>query len=125
ALAALQRQNFDYAIAILGQVLQNEPAFYAGREALRAAQVKRAGNKGGFFKKMFGTASNSPLMAKGQMALRSNPLETIGIAEQILNGDPNNTAAHKLLADAALAADLPRTAALSLEFAFRNSPDRE
>jgi len=125
ALAALQRQNFDYAIAILGQVLQTEPAFYAGREALRAAQVKRVGNKGGFFKKMFGTASHSPLIAKGQLASRSNPIEAINIAEQILNSDPHNTAAHKLLADAALAADLPRTAALSLEFAFRNSPDRE
>ena len=124
-LAALQRQNFDYAIAILEQVLQKEPGFYAAREALRAAQAKRAGNKGGFFKKMFGTASSSPLLAKGQIALRSNPLEAIQVAEQILNNDPNNIAAHKLLADAALAADLPRTAALSLEIAFKNSPDRE
>ena len=33
-LAALQRQNFDYAIVILEQVLQQEPGFYAGREAL-------------------------------------------------------------------------------------------
>src|SRR5213595_653705 len=124
-LAAMHRQNFDYAIAILEQVLQKEPGFYAAREALRAAQVKRAGKKGGFFKKMFGTASSSPLLAKGQMTLRSNPNETINIAEQILNSDPNNLAAHKMLADAALAADLPRTAALSLEIAFRNSPDRE
>src|SRR5437762_2267957 len=124
-LAALQRQNFDYAIAILEQVLQKEPGFYAAREALRAAQAKRAGNKGGFFKKMFGTASSSPLLAKGQIALRSNPLEAIQVAEQILNNDPTNIAAHKLLADAALAADLPRTAALSLEIAFKNSPDRE
>src|SRR6266498_2875843 len=124
-LAAMQRQNFDYAIAILGQVLQREPGFYAGREALRAAQVKRAGNKSGFLKRMFGTASSSPLLAKGQIAMRSNPIETIQIAEQILNSDPNNTAAHKMLADAALAADLPRTAALSLEIAFKCSPDRE
>src|SRR5437762_8931269 len=124
-LAAMQRQNFDYAIAILEQVLQKEPGFYAGRELLRAAQAKRAGNKGGFFKKMFGTASHSPLLAKGQMTLRSNPIEAINVAEQILKVDPNNIAAHKLLADAALAADLPRTAALSLEIAFKNSPDRE
>lgn len=74
---------------------------------------------------MFGTASNSPLLAKCQITLRSNPVEAINIAEQVLNGDPNNIAAHKLLADAALAADLPRTAALSLEIAFKNSPDRE
>jgi len=124
-LAAIQRQNLDYAIAIFDQVLQKEPGFYACREALRAVQVKRAGNKGGFLKKMFGTASSSPLLAKGQIALRSNPVEAINIAEQILNSDPNNTSAHKMLADAALAADLPRTAALSLEIAFKNSPDRD
>ena len=124
-LAALQRQNLDYAVAIFAQVLQQEPGFYACREALRATQVKKAGGKGGFLKKMFGTASSSPLLAKGQIALRSNPVEAINIAEQLLNSDPNNIAAHKLLADAALAADLPRTAALSLEIAFRNTPDRE
>ena len=37
-IAALQRQNFDYAVAIFDQVLQKEPGFYACREALRAAQ---------------------------------------------------------------------------------------
>src|SRR5437660_727104 len=78
-IAALKRQNFDYAIAIFDQVLQKEPGFYACREALRAAQVKRAGNKGGFLKKMFGTASSSPLFAKGQIALRTNPVEAINI----------------------------------------------
>jgi tetratricopeptide (TPR) repeat protein len=65
------------------------------------------------------------MLAKGQMALRSNPLEAIHIAEQILGGDPNSTAAHRMLAEGALAADLPRTAALSLEIVFKNSPDRE
>jgi len=124
-LAALQRQNLDYAIAIFNQVLLKEPGFYDCREALRAAQFKKTGGKSGFLKKVFGTASNSPLLARGQLALRNDPLEAIAIAEQILNGDPGSTAAHKMLADAALAADLPRTAALSLEIAFRNSPDRD
>ncbi len=124
-LAALQRQNLDYAVAIFAQVLQKEPGFYACREALRATQSKKTGGKGGFLRKMFGTASSSPLFAKGQIALRTNPLEAINVAEQLLNSDPNNSAAHKLLADAALAADLPRTAALSLEIAFKISPDRE
>ena len=124
-LAALQRQNLDYALAIFAQVLQKEPGFYACREALRATQSKKTGGKSGFLKKMFGAASSSPLLAKGQIALRTNPVEAINIAEQLLNSDPNNSAAHKLLADAALAADLPRTAALSLEIAFKISPDRE
>jgi len=125
-LAAIQRQNLDYAIAIFSGVLQSEPAFYACREALRATQMKKAGSGGGgFFKKMLGSASNSPMLAKGQMALRNNPLEAIHIAEQILSGDPSSTAAHRMLAEGALAADLPRTAALSLEIVFKNSPDRE
>src|SRR6266478_1610522 len=124
-LAALQRQNLDYAVAIFAQVLQQEPGFYACREALRATQAKKTAGKGGFLRKMFGTASSSPLLAKGQIALRSNPVEAIHIAEQILNSDPNNSAAHKMLAEAALAVDFPRTAALSLEIAFKSSPDRE
>jgi tetratricopeptide (TPR) repeat protein len=121
--AALQRQNWDYAIAIFSQVLQKEPAFYECREALRACQFKKAGASTGFFKRFIGTASNSPLLAKGQIMLRSNSIEAINIAEQILTSDPNSVAAHKLLAEAALEADFPRTAALSLEIAHKYSPN--
>ena len=121
--AAFQRQNWDYAIAIFGQVLQNEPGFYDCRKALRACQYKKAGAGTGFFKRFLGSAGNSPMVAKGQIVLRSNPLEAIQIAEQILNGDPNSTAAHKLLAEAALAADFPLTAVLSLEIAHKQAPN--
>lgn len=121
--AALQRKNWDYAITILSQVLQKEPAFYEAREALRASQFKKAEASTGFFKRFLSSASNSPMIAKGQIMLRSNPLEVINIAEQILNSDPNSTAAHKLLAEAALEANLPRTAALSLEIARKHSPN--
>lgn len=120
--AALQRQNWDYAIAIFNQILQKEPAFYDCREALRACQFKKAGTSTGFFKRFIGSAANSPMLAKGQLTLRSNPLEALHIAEQILNGDPNSTSGHKLLAEAALQADLPRTAVLSLEIARKQAP---
>jgi tetratricopeptide (TPR) repeat protein len=119
---ALQRQNLDYAIAIFTQVLQREPAFFECRQALRAAQFKKAGSSTSFFKKIVGGASASPQLAKGQMVLRKSPLEAIQIAEQILSGDPNNSGAHKLLAEAAMAAELPRTACLSFEILLKNSP---
>ncbi|MGI8964558.1 MAG: tetratricopeptide repeat protein [Limisphaerales bacterium] len=119
---AFQRQNLDYAMTILNQVLEKEPAFYDCRQALRATQFKKAGEKSGFFKKMLGSATNSPMLAKGQLSLRSNPREAIQIAEQILNSDPHNSSAHKLLADAALAADFPKTAILSLEILVKNAP---
>ncbi|MBI5388276.1 MAG: tetratricopeptide repeat protein [Verrucomicrobia bacterium] len=128
---AVQRQNYDYAITMLSQVLQHEPAFYLARQALRTAQIKKGGTVPGsggtsFFKKVLGGASSSPQLAKAQMALRKDPIEAIQIAEEILNSDPWNNSAHKLLAEAAVAADFPRTAILSLEMVLRNSPkDRE
>ncbi len=124
---ALQRDNFDYAIELFMQILEKEPYNYECRKSLRAAQNGKSGGKGGgFFKRAFSSASSSPMVAKGQMALRKSPLEAINIAEQILNGDAKNSGAHKLLADAALAAEMPKTAVMSLEILFEKSPkDKE
>jgi tetratricopeptide (TPR) repeat protein len=120
--AALAKKNYDYAIAIYNQVLANEPAFYPCREALRACQLSKAGAGGGFLKKMFGTASASPQVAKAQIQLRTNPQEALATCEQILNSDPNNSSAHRILAEAAMALDYPKTAVLSLEIAVKNNP---
>jgi tetratricopeptide (TPR) repeat protein len=119
-LAAIQRHNLDYAISILSQLLQREPGFYECREALRAAQFRKAGSGKSFLKKVLGLAN--PMLAKGQFALRSDPREALNIAEQILNGDPHNLSAHKLLAEAALQCGFPKTAVLSLEIIFKSSP---
>jgi tetratricopeptide (TPR) repeat protein len=119
---ALQRENFDYAIELFNQVLLREPGLFDCRKALRTAQIKKAGGGGGFMKKMWHGASSTPLVAKGQIALRKDPAEALAIAEQILNHDPNNSAGHRLVVEAATALELPQTAALSLELLFRNSP---
>ena len=120
--ACLQQKNFDYAIDLFNQVLQNEPACYDCRVALRATQREKAGSGKSFFKRVLRTASKSPRVAQAQIALRTNPVEAIHIAEQILNSDPNNLSAHKVLADAALEADFPLTAVMSLQIAFQQSP---
>jgi len=119
---ALQRDIVDYAIDLFNQILVREPAQYEVRKALRAAQFKKAGSGGGFFKKMLSTAGSQPLVAKGHMAMSKNPGEALHIAEQILNGDPNNAGAHKLIVEAATALELPKTAVMSLEILARNSP---
>jgi hypothetical protein len=38
---ALERRNFDYALAIFTSILEQEPAFYDCREHLRATQHKK------------------------------------------------------------------------------------
>jgi tetratricopeptide (TPR) repeat protein len=119
-MAALQKNNLDYAVTLFMQVLRLEPGLFDARQALRATQHKRAGNRsGGFFKKFLGSANT---LTKGQMALRNNPLEALQIAEESLNDDPTNSSAHQLLAEAALASDFPKTALLSLEVAFKFAP---
>src|ERR1051325_96985 len=93
-LAAVERNNLDYALVIFNQILTKEPAFYECREKLRGTQLAKAGKGGSLFKKILGKAGSSPNLAKAQILLRTNPLEAIKVVEEILNGDPNNVLAH-------------------------------
>jgi tetratricopeptide (TPR) repeat protein len=119
---AAQRENLDYAITLFNQVLEKEPGFFECRKALRAAQFQKCGGGGGFFKKMWSGAGSSPQVAKAKMALSKNPAEAMAIAEQILNGDPNSSAAHRIIVEAANTLELPHTAVLSYETLSNNSP---
>jgi len=119
---ALQRENFDYAIELLTQILAREPYVFEVRKSLRMAQLRKTGGGGGFFKRAFNSASSGPMVAKAQMALRNDALEAMQIAEQILNGDGNNASAQKIVADAALALEMPQTAVMSLEILYKNAP---
>jgi tetratricopeptide (TPR) repeat protein len=112
----------DYAITLFNQVLEKEPAFFECRKALRAAQFQKCGSRGGFFKKMLSGAGSQPQLAKAKMALSKNPAEAMAIAEQILNSDPNSSAAHRIIVEAATALELPHTAVLSYETLSNNSP---
>ena len=119
---ALARENLDYAIALLNQALEKEPGFFDCRKTLRDAQFRKAGASRGFFKKMLSGAGSSPQVAKARMSLNKNPGEAMATAEQILNADPNNSAAHRIIVDAGHALELPRTVAMSYEVLVKNSP---
>lgn len=121
---ALARENFDYAIDLLTQVLTRAPEVFDVRKALRKAQMGKASSKAsaGFFKKVFSGAGAAPQIAKAQMAFGKDPIEAMTIAEQILNSDVNNTSAHRIIANAAEALQMPQTAAMSLEFLSRLNP---
>jgi tetratricopeptide (TPR) repeat protein len=119
---ALQRENLDYAIDLFNQVLNREPGMYECRKELRKAQLFKASKGSGLLKRVWSSASATPLIGKGQVALRKNPAEALSIAEQILNSDTMNSAAHRIIVEAAEALEMPHTAVLSLEILFKNSP---
>ncbi|NBV21192.1 MAG: hypothetical protein EBS05_04625 [Proteobacteria bacterium] len=123
---AVERNNMDYAIEILLAVVKAEPGFLAGRDALRKAAMKKAGAASGLFKKLVSSAGSGPALARAKMLAESKPLEAVFLAEQALASDPRNGMAHSIFSQAAMAADLPRSAILSLEALRQDSPeDRE
>jgi tetratricopeptide (TPR) repeat protein len=124
---ALSRENYEYAIDLFTQILTKEPTNYDVRKGLRAAQLRKAGGGGGLLKKLWGDAKSSPLIAKAQIPLHAgNYAEALQIAEQVLNKEPQNSAAHRIVVDAAAKMEMPKTAVLSLEILAGNSPkDRE
>ncbi len=123
AVEAAQRENFDYATTLFCQVLKTEPGLFEARKALRATQTARsAGASKGFFKKMMSSTGSSPQIMKAKLALNKNPAEALAIAEEVLNGDANSPAAHRIIVDAAHALEFPQTALLSIETMVRLAP---
>ena len=123
-VTSLERNEVDSAIASFTTALDIEPGFVACREALRDAQRKSSAKPNGFWKRMVTKGRLSPALAEAEALLHLKPLKTISIAERVLNQDPGNTSAHRLLAKAALAAELPRTAVLSLESLAADDPEQ-
>ncbi len=120
-LAALERNNLDYAVEMFMQCLAMEPNFLKARNFLRAAQMKRAESAGGF-KRMLMAAKTSPLLTKAKMAVSKNPTEAMVLAEQVLSEDPKNGQALSILAEAAEIGGFPETTVQTLEHYTKVNP---
>ncbi|NQU10276.1 tetratricopeptide repeat protein, partial [bacterium] len=119
-LAALERNNFDYAMEMLRQCLGLEPNFTKGRQYLRAAQVKNA--TGGTFRRLASAAKAQGALAKARMAITKNPTDAMNIAEEVLSVDPRSGQALQLLAEAADAAGYPETTIQTLDLYLKLNP---
>ncbi|MCX7886387.1 MAG: tetratricopeptide repeat protein [Verrucomicrobiae bacterium] len=113
-IAAVERNNFDYAVEMLLQCLNLEPAFIQGRKHLRAVQMKRAEAQSALKRAMAG-AKIQPLLLRARAVLGKNPQEAMNIVEQALCEDPKNAQALLLLAEAAEAAGLLEVTVQTLE----------
>jgi cytochrome c-type biogenesis protein CcmH/NrfG len=120
-LAALERNEAESAMVSFTTALGIDPGFVACREALRAAQKKAGEKRTGLLQKI--KSCFSPSLIEGEALLHFKPLKAMSMAERVLNQDPGNATAHKLLAKAALALNLPRTALLSLNALANEHPE--
>lgn len=124
ALAALERDNIDFAIEMFYKCIEMSPAYLAARRNLRLAEIakfKRA--RKGKVAHQIASLTGLPLKFKVRNLLRSKkPYEALLAAEKLLMVDPLNVGFGGVYADAAIAAEQPDAAVMTLEIMREHSP---
>ena len=111
-LAALERNNLDYAMDMLEAVLKEEPRLLQTRRLLRMAAIKKD--------KRQAPGKSTPLksaaaLLKIRSRIRKDPLQALQLAERTLNRDPFNLRFTHIHCDAAQACQAPEIAIQTLE----------
>ncbi|MDF7805962.1 tetratricopeptide repeat protein [Pontiellaceae bacterium B12219] len=118
-IAALERNNLDYAMDMFAAALQVEPRLLQVRKLLRAAAVKNAKLKPPGKLALARTIGD---FMKASAAVKKNPMLAIELSEKLLRIDPLNLKFAKLQCSAATAAELPEIAIQCLEILKANCP---
>ena len=115
-LQAMELRNFGYAISLLQAVLKDVPEFLDGRKLLRKAEVLATKGKKSFLSGL-STAS-----LKGAGLVKKDVKAALELAEKTLETEPYSPQGNNLLKDAALANNMPETAAFALETLIEANP---
>ena len=116
AAASVKMQNASYAVQLLLPVVKEVPSFLEGRKTLRTAAALAHSGK----KKLLDTSGIALMKLKTKA--EKDPVGVMGDLEDILAGDPFNTAANQMLFDAANVAKMPQTASFALEMMMKGAP---
>ncbi|MDX6766582.1 MAG: hypothetical protein SFU85_07310 [Candidatus Methylacidiphilales bacterium] len=122
AKEASDRNNHDYAISLLGQLVHDVPGNLEVRRLLRANTLVKFRGASSLARGM-SAVKMQPLLIKGRNALKKNPLEALEVAEEALAIEPTNGQANQLLAEAGDAAGFPGIAILAFETLRDAKPD--
>src|SRR5207302_7359126 len=119
AMAAIELQNFGYAISRLQELLKQEPEFLTGRQILRRAEVTKSKSA----KKSFFNISTAPIgVIKAQREMKSDPKRAVEMLEDVLEMEPYNRQANLLLKKAAVAAGWPEIGVFALRTLLKENP---
>ncbi len=119
AMAAIELQNFDYAISLLQELLKQEPEFLTGRQLLRRAEVTKTKSA----KKSFFNISTAPIgVMKAQREMKTDPKRAVEMLEDVLEIEPYNRQANLLLKEAAVAAGWPEIGVFALRSLLEEHP---
>src|SRR3989440_10668826 len=104
AMAAIELQNFDYAISLLQELLKQEPEFLTGRQLLRRAEVTKTQSAK---KSFFNISTASFTVMNAQRKIKKDPKRAVEVLEKILEKEPYNRQANLVLKEAAVSAGWP------------------
>jgi len=123
AKQASERQNHDYAINLLKQLVAELPEQLELRRLLRANELLKFRGASGMARTMASLkVASMGMKAKG--ALKKDPDEAMRLAEDMLEIDPTNETANETLAEAADAKNLPEIGILAYETLRDAHPDK-
>ncbi|MBW7895625.1 MAG: tetratricopeptide repeat protein [Opitutaceae bacterium] len=111
ARRALARGNHDYVRMVCAEILRGQPGCVEVRRLQRAARVRRSGANARLARTLGGLTALPFTLG----AHRRDPAENLARAEKLLERDPDNVPALRLLGEAALGFDWPQTAILAFE----------
>jgi tetratricopeptide (TPR) repeat protein len=114
----MQLKNYGYVIQLMQGVLKAEPDFLLGRQLLRKAEIAKAAASG---KKSLLSGGGLSTM-KFSSQVKKDPVAAIVEIEKALETDPHSQALNLQLRDAAMAANMPETAAFALETIVAGAP---
>ena len=122
AKRAVEKGNPGYAIPICSDILKRFPGLFEVRKILRNAQKRSSGASGGM-KKFFTKVTSAPFAMGSAGRIKKDPLKVIESAEGLLNDDPRNVAAHRILGQAAEELGYHNTAIFAYECICEVEPD--
>lgn len=124
-LRSFEHGNLDYAIDLLFSCVEKEPRFLNARKFLRAAEVRRfKKGKTNALSSALADARNLPAFLKATTLVKAGKaIQAMTAIEKMFRTDPLNPKYAKLFADAAVKADMPEAAVVTLETARDHRPD--
>lgn len=119
AVSALRLGNAGYTIFLMRTLLKEHPEFLAGRRLLRKAAIEKSSMQKRSFKKVFYSLF---LIVKAKSFFTKKPYVALEVLEKVLEYDPYNTEANRLLHGVALACHMSETAGFALETLLEGQP---
>ena len=119
---AMRKDNADYAIEMLIATLDQEPNLLEARRLLRIAEIKKALSG----KSSMGGLKGMGTKSKVKSTIKKDPAKAMKLAEELMQVDPLNPGFIYTYNEAALAAEMPEAAVMTMELARdHNGRDKE